>query len=234
MRGRGLQIGRLDAAWLHSPRLCRRGRRLRLLLREPQRCRGLGAVGFDLRAQDLALLHRRLNELRQESVVLEPAPCGHCLAEWAYWGHREGPENALAAETVRASERHWVCKGLQADHAAQLAQEFVEAPERVEVCGYSRADRHRAAQPRPSRAGAGLAQRAKRAPRCTGEAFAGVSGAVALALAGRIKLPRGREGPVQSQSTTPPAPRCLHCGRQSFALQSKLVAAMRVFGRSKT
>ena len=122
MRGRGLQIGRLDAAWLHSPRLCRRGRRLRLLLREPQRCRGLGAVGFDLRAQDLALLHRRLNELRQEGVVLEPAPCGHCLAEWADWGHREGPENALAAETVRASERHWVCKGLQADHAAQLAQ----------------------------------------------------------------------------------------------------------------
>ena len=63
MRGRGLQIGRLDAAWLHSPRLCRRGRRLRLLLREPQRCRGLGAVGFDLRAQDLAL---RLGQPRGE------------------------------------------------------------------------------------------------------------------------------------------------------------------------
>ena len=165
MRGRGLQIGRLDAAWLHSPRLCRRGRRLRLLLREPQRCRGLGAVGFDLRAQDLALLHRRLNELRQESVVLEPAPGGHSLAEWADWGHREGPENALAAETVRASERHWVCKGLQADHAAQLAQEYVKAPERVEVCGYSRADRHRAAQASPSRApftcAGAVAQRAK-------------------------------------------------------------------------
>ena len=142
--GRCLQIGRLDAAWLHSSRLCRRRRRLRLLLREPQRCRRLGAVGFDLRPQDLALLHRCLNKLRHECVVLEPAPRGHCLAEWAHWGHREGPENALAAESVRASERHRVCEGLQADHAAQLAQEIVEATERVEVCG-SRADRHSSA-----------------------------------------------------------------------------------------
>ena len=107
-------------------------------------------MGFDLRAQDLPLLHRCLNKLRHECVVLEPASRGHCLAEWAHWGHREGPENALAAESVRASERHRVCEGLQADHAAQLAQEIVEAPERVEVCG-SRADRcsDHAASPSP-------------------------------------------------------------------------------------
>ena len=209
MRGRGLQIGRLDAAWLHSPRLCRRGRRLRLLLREPQRCRGLGAVGFDLRAQDLALLHRRLNELRQEGVVLEPAPCGHCLAEWADWGHREGPENALAAETVRASERHWVCKGLQADHAAQLAQEFVKAPERVEVCGYSRADRHRAAQPSPSRAPSpppGLLRSARSVHRAArGRHLRASTRSHPLLRAGRIKLTARPRGPSSIAIDNPAA-----------------------------
>ena len=191
-------------------------------------------MGFDLRAQDLALLHRRLNELRQESVVLEPAPCGHCLAEWAYWGHREGPENALAAETVRASERHWVCKGLQADHAAQLAQEFVKAPERVEVCGYSRADRHRAAQASPSRAGAGLAQRAKLAPRCTGEAFAGVSDSRSLLasslLAGRIRLTARPRGPSSIAIDNPRLPRCLDCGSNAgFRKKQNLISRSPTF-----
>jgi len=136
MRGWCLQIGRLDAAWLcrglGAVQPCRRRPwlrlllwRLRLLLRERQRYWGLS---FDLRTQDLSLLHRCLNKLRHERVVLEPTPRSYCLAEWAHWGHREGPKNALAAERVRASKRHWVGERLQAYHATQLAQKLVETP----------------------------------------------------------------------------------------------------------